>query len=127
MKLLQTPEDDEDLTYKMIKRQFRIDNRDLSEEKVAEILGDESDYDHGRFTANKFAERLGFKKAPQVLFNGVPMEEAQFKTAKKFEDEITGTVRHKTKFLQAAVIKGKLHDNIKGVDYVMSRANLMPR
>lgn len=91
-----------------------------------EILGEDSDYDYGRQLAGEFVERLGFERSPQALMNGIPIEESLLND-KKFEEAILTEVLMATGPLQKAVFNGLLTDDMDAIDYVMKKANIMPR
>lgn len=117
---------DENVSYKTIVDQFKRARKDLDAEQILDILGEDSDYDYGRQLATEFVEKLGFDKSPQALMNGVPIEESLL-NERKFEEAILTEVLMATGPLQKAVFNGQLTDDIDAIDYVMNKANIMPR
>lgn len=117
---------DEVLTFETVHNQFKRARKELDADQVDEILGEDSDYDYGRQLAGEFVERLGFERSPQALMNGIPIEESLLND-KKFEEAILTEVLMATGPLQKAVFNGLLTDDMDAIDYVMKKANIMPR
>lgn len=109
-----------------IRKYFEKSAKELNADQVDEVLGEDSDYDYGRQLAAEFVDRLGFEKSPQVLMNGVPLEESVL-NEKKFEEAVLSEVLMQTMPFQKAVFNGQLTDDMEAIDYIMNQPNVMPR
>lgn len=98
----------------------------LSATDIDDILGEDSDYDYGRQVAAEFIERLGFKKSPQALLNGVPLQQSAL-NSDEFEETLLTEIMQQTPNIQKAVYKGELSDSDNVNDYLMSLPHVMPR
>ena len=95
--------------------------------KLEEVFGEESEYDVGRSLSADFLSRSGLgAELPQVLMNGVPMEQ-KYLTGEDFEEQLLTALMKETQTLQRAVYKNELTDSMDTVDYLMKRENIMPR
>lgn len=99
---------------------------ELSTDQIDDILGEDSDYDYGRQIAGEFLERLGVETTPQVLMNGVPLQQSLL-NADEFEETILTEILQQTQTLQKAVYNGDLSDRQEVVDYLMTLPHIMPR
>ena len=97
-----------------------------SDVKLDDVFDEDSEFDIGRQLAKDFTERSGFKKLPQVLMNGVPMEEKNLE-AESFEEELMMAIMRATNELQKAVYHNKLQEGDDVLDYLMRQPNIMPR
>ncbi|XP_046391867.1 UDP-glucose:glycoprotein glucosyltransferase 1 isoform X2 [Ischnura elegans] len=113
------------------------EDREITPEQVAELLkakypsadledifGEDSDYDIGRRLANDFVQRSGFRRLPQVLLNGIPLDEKSL-VADEFEEAVLSEIMSQTPMFQKAVYSGELKDN--PLDYAMNQPYVMPR
>jgi len=80
----------------------------------------------GRQLAAGFVARTGFKKLPQLLMNGVPMEEKALEE-ESLEEELMVAVMRTTSELQKAVYHNKLKEGQDVLEYLMMQPNIMPR
>lgn len=99
---------------------------DLTAEQIDDILGVDSDYDYGRQVSTEFLNRVGFKSSPQVLLNGVPLQQ-KLLNGDDFEEGILSEIMQQTPALQKAVYKGELSDSDNVIDYLMQLPHIMPR
>ncbi|XP_011503813.1 PREDICTED: UDP-glucose:glycoprotein glucosyltransferase [Ceratosolen solmsi marchali] len=90
------------------------------------ILGEESEYDVGRYLANDFIKRTGLKKLPQVLLNGIPLSTNQL-NADSFEETVLSTIIMQTPMIQKAVYRGEIIESDDVVDFLMNQPHVMPR
>lgn len=95
-------------------------------EQIEDIIGEDSDYDYGRQIAGEFLERLGVETTPQVLMNGVPLQQVLLNTD-EFEETILTEIIQQTHALQKAVYNGDLSDRQDVMDYLMTLPHIMPR
>lgn len=95
-------------------------------EQIDDILGEDSDYDYGRQIAGEFLERLGSETTPQVLMNGVPLQQVLLNTD-EFEETILTEILQQTQALQKSVYNGELTDRQEVLDYLMTMPHIMPR
>ncbi|VVC24565.1 Nucleotide-diphospho-sugar transferases,Glycosyl transferase, family 8,UDP-glucose:Glycoprotein [Cinara cedri] len=93
---------------------------------INEIFGEESDYDTARILAEEYVSKIGFRKLPQVLLNGVPLKEKSL-VEEDFEEAVLVELVTQTQTLQKAVYKRDLTDADNVVDWIMTRPNVMPR
>lgn len=93
---------------------------------IDEIFGEDSDYDTARTLAKDYVARTGFRKLPQVLLNGVPLQEKSL-VEEDFEEAVLVELVTQTQVLQKAVYKRQLTDKDNVVDWLMTQPNVMPR
>lgn len=91
-----------------------------------DVLGSDSDYNTGRQLATEFLSRSGLNSLPQVLVNGIPLQEKSL-TREDFEEAMLTEIMTQTPIYQKAIYKGELVDSDDVVDFIMSRPNVMPR
>ncbi len=113
-----------DVTVEHVHQVF-LDNYG-ADAKLDEVFDEDSEYDIGRQLAKDFVDRSGFKKHPQVLMNGVPMEEKKL-DAESFEEELMMSIMRATNELQRAVYHNKLKESDDVLEYLMKQSNIMPR
>merc|ERR1719348_340498 len=94
--------------------------------KMIDVFGEDSEYDVGRSLSADFVSRSGLSDLPQVLMNGVPMEQ-KFLTGEDFEEQLLTALMKETQALQRSVYKNELSDSMDTVDFLMKRENIMPR
>ena len=95
--------------------------------KLEDVFGEDSEYDVGRTLSADFISRSGLgSELPQVLMNGVPMEQ-KYLTAEDFEESLLTALMKETQALQRSVYKNELTDSMDTVDFLMKRENIMPR
>ena len=92
------------------------------------MFEDESEYDIGRVLAKDFLDRSGLAtdNLPQVLMNGVPMDQSNL-NAEDFEEALMMAIMKETTPIQKAIYHNKLKDEDDPLDYLMSQPNIMPR
>lgn len=117
---------DKDVSLKTIRSQLKKSDTELTMEQIDDILGEDSDYDYGRQIAGEFLERLGVETTPQVLMNGVPLQQVLLNTD-EFEETILTEILQQTHALQKAVYNGDLSDRQDVLDYLMTLPHIMPR
>lgn len=117
---------DKDVSLKTIRSQLKKSDPDSSMEQIDDILGEDSDYDYGRQIAGEFLERLGSETTPQVLMNGVPLQQVLLNTD-EFEETILTEILQQTQALQKSVYNGELTDRQEVLDYLMTMPHIMPR
>lgn len=115
-----------DVTLDTVKSVFKKTNSKLSAEDVADALGDDSDYDYGRQLSEEFIERLGVKKVPQGLMNGVLLAEKSL-NRDDFEELILTEIMQQTPTLQKAIYRGELSEGENVIDYLMQQPHVMLR
>lgn len=93
---------------------------------INEIFGEDSDYDTARLLAKEYVAKSGFRKLPQVLLNGVPLQEKSL-VEEDFEEAVLVELVTQTQALQKAVYKRELTDANNVIDWLMSQPNVMPR
>lgn len=93
---------------------------------IDRIFGEDSDYDTTRILAEDYVSKIGFRKFPQVLINGVPLQEKSL-VEEEFEEAVLVELVTQTQILQKAVYKRDLTDTNNVVDWLMTRPNVMPR
>lgn len=91
------------------------------------IFDEESEYDVGRYLANDFIKRTGFKKFPQALMNGIPLPSTSTADADSFEETVLSSIMTQTPILQKAVYKGEVNEGDNIIDFIMEQPNVMPR
>ena len=91
-----------------------------------EIFGEDSDYDTAQILAKEYIAKTGFRKLPQVLLNGVPLQEKSL-VEEDFEEAVLVELVTQTQTLQKAVYKRELTDTDNVVDWLMTQPNVMPR
>lgn len=117
---------DKDVSLKTVQSQLKKSDSELTTEQIDDILGEDSDYDYGRQIAGEFLERLGVATTPQVLMNGVPLQQVLLNTD-EFEETILTEILQQTHALQKAVYNGDLTDRQDMLDYLMTLPHIMPR
>lgn len=93
---------------------------------VDEVFGEDSDYDTSRSLAKEYVARTGFRKLPQVLLNGVPLQEKSL-VEEDFEEAVLVELVTQTQTLQKAVYKRELTNTDNVIDWLMTQPNVMPR
>lgn len=93
---------------------------------IDEIFGEDSDYNTARILAEEYVSKIGFRKLPQVLLNGVPLQEKSL-VEEEFEEAVLVELVTQTQTLQKAVYKRDLTDADDVVGWLMTRPNVMPR
>ncbi|KAK3776845.1 hypothetical protein RRG08_024619 [Elysia crispata] len=89
------------------------------------VFGTNDDYDDLRKAGANFISQTGLVGMPQVLVNGVPLDQSQFEDS--FEEVVVMEVLKQTQTLQQAVYKGEVNDNTELLDWWMERDNVLPR
>lgn len=117
---------DRNVDLSTITAQLKKVTSGLSSTEIDDILGEDSDYDYGRQVASEYFERLGFKKSPQALLNGVPLQQSSL-NSDDFEETLLTEIMQQTPNIQKAVYKGDLSDSDNVVDYLMNLPHVMPR
>lgn len=84
---------------RLLKKKFSADLED--------VLGEDSDYDVGRQLTKDFLRRTGFRKLPQVLLNGVALEETSL-NGDEFEEAVLTELMRQTSSLQKALFRGEM-------------------
>lgn len=102
----------------LLTKKFRAD--------LEEVLGEDSDYDVGRQLTKDLLKRTGFRKLPQVLLNGVPLDENSL-NADDFEEAVLTELMRQTSALQKALFKGEMKETDNVMDFLMGQPNVMPR
>lgn len=72
-----------------------------------------------------FYHRSGLSTLPQLLLNGVPLNQQEVEG--ELEDAIYQRVLRQTSDLQRFVYNGVLTDKDKVIDFLMTQKNIMPR
>lgn len=93
---------------------------------INDIFGEDSDYDTARLLAKEYVSKTGFRKLPQVLLNGVPLQEKSL-VEEDFEEAVLVELVTQTQTLQKAVYKRELTDADNVIDWLMTQPNVMPR
>ncbi|XP_050434765.1 UDP-glucose:glycoprotein glucosyltransferase [Adelges cooleyi] len=93
---------------------------------VDDVFGEGTDYDTARMLSKEYIARIGFRKLPQVLLNGVPLQEKSL-VEEDFEEAVLVELVAQTQILQKAVYKRELTDADSVTDWLMSQPNVMPR
>lgn len=117
---------DKDITLEAVQKIFKQSNHNLIAAEIEDILGEDSDYDYGRQLSEEFVERLGVKKVPQGLLNGVLLSEKQL-NKDEFEELILTEIMQQTPNLQKAIYRGDLSDGENVIDYLMQQPHVMLR
>ncbi len=94
--------------------------------KMDDVFAEDSTYSYGQNIARDMLQQTGLKTFPQVLMNGVPMEEKNL-DSENFEEGLMMAIMRTTNELQKAVYHNKLKDGDDMVDYLMKQPNIMPR
>lgn len=116
----------EDITLENVQKLFKKTNAKLSADEIDDALGEDSDYDYGRQLTEEFIERLGVKKVPQGLLNGVVLAEKSL-NRDDFEELILTEIMQQTPTLQKAIYRGELSDGENVIDYLMQQPHVMLR
>ncbi|CAG0925420.1 unnamed protein product, partial [Notodromas monacha] len=95
-------------------------------DNLDEIFGADSTYDYGRQLARDFISRTGLERLPQVLMNGIPLEQKHL-NADGFEEGAIMALSSQMNVLQQAVYDGSLTDSDNVLDFLMRQPNVMPR
>lgn len=98
----------------------------MNSDQIDDILGEDSDFDYGRQLSTEFVDRLGLKETPQVLLNGVPLQQSSL-NSDEFEETILSEIMQQTPNIQKAVYRGELTDTDNIIDYLMNFPHVMPR
>ena len=117
-------DDSEDVDLKDVRETF-MDSYG-ADVKMDDVFGEDSEYDVGRSLSADFISRTGLGDLPQVLMNGVPMEQ-KYLTGEDFEEQLLTVLMKETQTLQRSVYKNELTDSMNTVDFLMKRDNIMPR
>jgi UDP-glucose:glycoprotein glucosyltransferase len=126
MDIYAATEKNDDVSLDTIRKVFKKTNTKLSSDEVDDALGDDSDYDYGRQLSEEFIERLGVKKVPQGLLNGVLLAEKSL-NSDDFEELILTEIMQQTPTLQKAIYRGDLSDGENVIDYLMQQPHVMLR
>jgi UDP-glucose:glycoprotein glucosyltransferase len=126
MDIFANVDNDKEVTLEVIQKVFKKSNNKLIAAEVEDILGEDSDYDYGRKLSEEFIERLGVKKVPQGLLNGVLLNEKQL-NRDEFEELILTEIMQQTPTLQKAIYRGDLSDSENTIDYLMQQPHVMLR
>lgn len=126
MDIFAATEKKEDVSLETINRVFKKTNNKLSSDEVDDALGEDSDFDYGRQLSEEFIERLGIKKIPQALLNGVLLAEKAL-NRDDFEELILTEIMQQTPSIQKAIYRGDLSDGEIVVDYLMQQPHVMLR
>lgn len=126
MDIYATTEKADDVTLETVRKVFTKTNSKLSSDDVDDALGEDSDYDYGRQLTEEYIERLGVKKLPQALLNGVLLNEKAL-NRDDFEELILTEIMQATPNLQKAIYRGELSDGENVVDYLMQQPHVMLR
>ena len=88
-----------EVIHNSFKEQFGFD-------KVEAVFEAESEYDVGRTLAKDFLDRSGLNldSLPQVLMNGVPMDEKKL-NGEDFEEELMMAIMKETTVVQKAIYR----------------------
>jgi UDP-glucose:glycoprotein glucosyltransferase len=121
-----TTEKTDDVTLDTIRKVFKKTNAKLSSDDIDDVLGDDSDFDYGRQLSEEFIERLGVKKIPQGLLNGVLLTEKSL-NRDDFEELILTEIMQQTPNLQKSIYKGELSDGESVIDFLMQQPHVMLR
>lgn len=116
----------EDVSLETITKVFKKTNNKLSSEDIDDALGEDSDFDYGRQLSEEFIERLGVKKVPQALLNGVLLAEKAL-NSDDFEELILTEIMQQTPTIQKAIYRGELSDGDVVLDYLMQQPHVMLR
>lgn len=126
MDIFAITEKTEDITLDSVEKVFKKTNSKLSSDEVDDALGEDSDFDYGRQLSEEFIERLGVKKVPQGLMNGVLMSEKSL-NRDDFEELILTEIMQQTPTLQKQIYRGELSDGENVVDFLMQQPHVMLR
>ena len=87
-------DDSEDVDLKDVRETF-MDSYG-ADVKLDDVFGEESEYDVGRSLSADFISRSGLgEELPQVLMNGVPMEQ-KYLTGEDFEEQLLTALMKET-------------------------------
>ncbi|CAD6189361.1 unnamed protein product [Caenorhabditis auriculariae] len=114
---------DTTFTVEDVKKYFTKRNSDLSFE---DVCGPKSDYDNGRSAGAQFLKRSGLNKAPKVLLNGYPLEDAGIK-GDSIEEAVMTEVMKITPKIQKAVMEGRLQDRGNVANWLLDQKDVMPK
>lgn len=121
-----TSEKTDDVNLATVTKVFKKTNLKLSSDDIDDALGDDSDFDYGRQLSEEFIERLGVKKTPQALLNGVLLTEKSL-NRDDFEELILTEIMQQTPILQKAIYRGELSEGESVIDYLMQQPHVMLR
>lgn len=116
----------DDVTLDTIRKVFKKTNPKFSSDDIDDALGDDSDYDYGRQLSEEFIERLGVKKVPQGLMNGVLLAEKSL-NRDDFEELILTEIMQQTPNLQKSIYRGELSEGESVIDFLMQQPHVMLR
>jgi UDP-glucose:glycoprotein glucosyltransferase len=119
-------EKDVDVELETVRSVFKKTNNKMTKSELDDVLGEDSDYDYGRQISEEFIERLGVKKLPQALLNGVLLNE-KLLNREEYEELILTEIMQQTPTLQKAIYRGELSDGESVIDYLMQQPHVMLR
>lgn len=126
MDIYAATEKTEEVTLDTLRKVFKKTNSKMTTDDVEDALGDDSDFDYGRQLSEEFIERLGVKKLPQALLNGVLLAEKSL-NRDDFEELILTEIMQQTPTLQKSIYRGDLGDGENVIDYLMQQPHVMLR
>lgn len=126
MDVFAATEKTDDIALDTVRKVFKKTNAKLSSEDIDDALGEDSDFDYGRQLSEEFVERLGVKKVPQGLLNGVLLTEKAL-NRDDFEELILTEIMQQTPTLQKAIYRGELSDGENVIDFLMQQPHVMLR
>ncbi|XP_028405524.1 UDP-glucose:glycoprotein glucosyltransferase 1-like isoform X2 [Dendronephthya gigantea] len=106
-----------DEVYSQFKKQY-------SQEEADEILGPNTDHDDLRKSAKLFFDRIGLRRLPQAVMNGVPLD---IEDISMFEEMVGREIMIQTGPLQQAVYTNQLRDDMDVYKYIMEKPNVVKR
>jgi len=115
--------EDRDVIVDDVLKEFK---KQFPKTPINDVFGEDSDYDTARILAKEYVARTGFRKLPQVLLNGVPLQEKSL-VEEDFEEAVLVELVTQTQSLQKAVYLRELTDADNVVDWLMKQPNVMPR
>lgn len=119
-------EKDKNVDLESIRKVFKKSNSKLTQAELEDALGEDSDFDYGRQLSEEFIERLGIKQLPQVLLNGVLLNEKSI-NRDEYEELILTEIMQQTPTLQKSIYRGELSDGENIIDYLMQQSHVMLR
>ena len=103
-------DDSEDVDVKDVRETF-MDTYG-ADVKMIDVFGEDSEYDVGRTLSAEFISRSGLGELPQVLMNGVPMEQ-KYLTGEDFEEQLLTSLMKETqvgiRLISILFMNSKLH------------------
>ncbi|KAL0895610.1 hypothetical protein ABMA27_011701 [Loxostege sticticalis] len=123
------PTQEETLNLEYVKKQLK--KYASSSADLDDIISEDSEYNFGSQLAEEFVSKIGTKKYPLVLVNGVPLAEEGSSpvtsSVELLEEALVTALSRHTGRLQRAVFRGELSDTDDAVDYLMKQPHIMPR